>query len=79
MYTKLNETVGSISFLNVICILFIVLKLFGYITWSWVWILSPLWIPPAIIVVSVFVFAVIVVFLSLIAFFLGGIDEIKRN
>ena len=25
-------------------VLFIGLKLTGYITWSWVWVLSPLWI-----------------------------------
>ena len=24
--------------------LFIILKLFGAITWSWLWVLSPLWI-----------------------------------
>lgn len=28
-------------------ITFIVLKLCGVISWSWWWVLSPLWIPPA--------------------------------
>jgi len=32
---------GFISFLT---LLFIGLKLTGYITWTWVWVLSPIWI-----------------------------------
>ena len=29
---------------SVLTIVFIVLKLIGVITWSWIWVLSPLWI-----------------------------------
>jgi len=32
------------SFLNLLVILFIALKLCGVITWSWWWVLSPIWI-----------------------------------
>ena len=32
------------SFTSLLLVLFIGLKLTGYITWSWVWVLSPLWI-----------------------------------
>ena len=28
-----------------LCLIFIVLKLLGVITWSWLWVLSPFWIP----------------------------------
>lgn len=35
----------KVSFLGLLCILFIGLKLTGYIAWSWVWVLSPVWIP----------------------------------
>lgn len=28
-------------------LLFIILKLFGAIQWSWIWVFSPLWIPLA--------------------------------
>ena len=38
---------GGIGFLGLLTILFIALKLIGVITWSWWWILSPLWIPCA--------------------------------
>lgn len=30
---------------TLLLVLFIGLKLTGYITWSWIWVLSPLWIP----------------------------------
>ena len=32
------------SFLSLLTILFIGLKLTGYIHWSWLWVLAPLWI-----------------------------------
>lgn len=35
---------GGIGFIGLLAILFIGLKLTGYIAWSWVWVLSPLWI-----------------------------------
>jgi hypothetical protein len=34
---------GGISFCGMLGILFIGLKLTGYIDWSWLWVLSPLW------------------------------------
>jgi hypothetical protein len=39
------------SFLDLLAILFIGLKLTGYIGWSWAAVLSPIWVPWAIIVV----------------------------
>ena len=42
-----NNQVG-ISFLGLLAIIFIVLKLTGQITWSWWWVLAPLWMPWAI-------------------------------
>ena len=48
-----TASVGGISFGSLLTIVFIVLKLTGYITWSWVWVLAPLWIP----VVGFIVFA----------------------
>ena len=32
-------------FTVLLTVAFIVLKLMGYITWSWVWVLAPIWIP----------------------------------
>lgn len=36
---------GGIGFCGVLTIVFIVLKLVGVINWSWMWVLSPIWIP----------------------------------
>jgi fatty acid desaturase len=40
---------NGISFLGALTLLFIALKLTGHIAWSWWWVLSPLWIPFAIV------------------------------
>lgn len=34
---------GGIGFLGLLTIVFIVLKLCGVITWSWWWVLCPIW------------------------------------
>jgi len=35
---------NSIGFPGLLTIVFIILKLTGYIAWSWWWVLSPIWI-----------------------------------
>lgn len=37
------------GFCSLLAVLFIGLKLTGYISWSWWWVLSPIWIPLAFI------------------------------
>lgn len=39
----------QIGFAGMLALLFIGLKLGGVINWSWLWVLSPLWIPLAIV------------------------------
>ena len=39
-----NSSSGGISFAGLLTIVLITLKLTGTITWSWVWVLAPLWI-----------------------------------
>ena len=34
---------------SALLVAFVVLKLVGVITWSWMWVLSPLWIPLALL------------------------------
>lgn len=43
---------GGMSFTGALAILFIGLKLAGFIDWPWVWVLSPLWIGLAIAVLA---------------------------
>jgi len=45
-----NSNTGGIGFAGLLAIVFITLKLTGYIAWSWWWVLSPLWIPLALVV-----------------------------
>ena len=44
----MNRDTSGVSFLGLLTLLFIGLKLTGYITWSWIWVLAPLWIPISI-------------------------------
>lgn len=46
-----NTGSGGLNFYHVLTVALIVLKLCGVIDWSWLWVLSPLWIPIAIIAV----------------------------
>ena len=40
---------GDLGFVEVLTLLFIALKLCGVISWSWLWVLAPVWITFAII------------------------------
>lgn len=48
-----NQTSSSsssgIGFTGLLTVLFVGLKLTGHITWSWWWVLSPLWIAPLVV------------------------------
>lgn len=44
---------GGIGFVGLLTIVFITLKLTGVITWSWVWVLSPIWITALLIALFV--------------------------
>lgn len=48
-----TSTSGGIGFVGLLTIVFITLKLTGYIDWSWWWVLSPLWISAIIVVALV--------------------------
>ena len=58
--TKVSS--GGVGFGGLLTVLFVGLKLTGFIAWSWWWVLCPLWIPLAIILavlISVFGVALI--------------------
>ena len=42
---------GGIGFFGLLTIVFIVLKLTGFIDWSWWWVLAPFWIPWGIVLI----------------------------
>ena len=47
---KDNSRSGGLSFCSVLTIVFIILKLCDVIHWSWIWVLSPLWIPIILVI-----------------------------
>ena len=66
------ETVSvGTSFVGLLTIIFIVLKLTKVITWSWWWVLSPIWITWVLVIVMLFILG--------IAFIALAIKENKKN
>lgn len=50
---------GGIGFFGLLTIVFIVLRLMGIIEWGWVWVLAPLWMPLALVLVGVIIFLIV--------------------
>lgn len=57
---------GGVSFGGLLTVLFIGLKLTGTINWSWIWVLSPLWIPLVLFVAATFIIFIVGVILIMI-------------
>ena len=56
-------TVKFGGFTTLLTVAFIVLKLCNVITWSWLWVLAPLWIPTVIVLlVLFFIFTLYVIY-----------------
>lgn len=54
---KISVQIGS--FPTLLTIAFIVLKLCNVISWSWWWVLAPLWIPTAIVALGLLFFLIL--------------------
>jgi len=50
---NIDISIGGGSFLGLLTILFIALKLLDKIDWSWWWVLAPLWIPLTIVLIII--------------------------
>lgn len=72
MSEQSNVRGGGISFTGLLAIVFITLKLTGYITWSWWWVLSPLWIPLALL-------GVILLFVVVVGLFTESLKITRRK
>lgn len=62
--TSSSASSGGIGFTGLLAILFIALKLTGVISWSWLWVLSPLWIPLVLLLLIAVVALIIYCFAS---------------
>lgn len=56
MKEKINVKL-NLNFTAVLTLIFITLKLCGVITWSWLWVLAPLWIGWAVVLLVIGVVA----------------------
>lgn len=54
-----NKSNGGIGFCGLLTIVFIVLKLCKVISWSWLWVFSPIWLPLALAITFVIVAMII--------------------
>lgn len=52
----------NFPFLGILTLIFITLKLTGYIAWSWVWVLAPMWIPLAIVLLILIIAGIAIAF-----------------
>ena len=64
MSSKESNKSGGIGFFDLLAILFIGLKLTNHIEWSWVWVLSPIWIPFCIAVLFLIIIGIAAIFLD---------------
>jgi hypothetical protein len=63
MSNNSSSSSSGIGFPSLLTVLFIGLKLTGHITWSWVWVLSPLWIS-ALLAIAILGFAFIILLIQ---------------
>jgi hypothetical protein len=57
-----TQASSSIGFAGLLTIVLITLKLTGHIDWSWIWVLSPLWLGAAIgLVIGAALFLLVIV------------------
>lgn len=69
MSSSSSSSSGGIGFAGLLTVVFVTLKLMGSISWSWWWVLAPLWLPTVIVLFIFFVFPLIIVgVLALIVF-----------
>ena len=66
-----NVTYTGVTFCGLLTIVFIALKLTGFIKWSWLWVLSPLWIE--------FLIAIVIILIIFIAAVIVAIKNKPRN
>jgi hypothetical protein len=61
-----SSSSSGIGFLGALTILFIALKLTRVIDWSWWWVLSPIWIPIAIVLLVIAAWLISVAIVALL-------------
>jgi hypothetical protein len=64
MSNQSNTSTGGVGLFSLLTVAFVVLKLCGVISWSWWWVLCPLWAPLVIVLLVLAVAGIVAIFLS---------------
>lgn len=59
MSNSSSNSSGGIGFAGLLTVAFVVLKLCHVIAWSWIWVLSPIWISVALAVLIIVIVGVV--------------------
>ena len=51
-----NNNSNGVGFIGLLQLVFIILKLTKVISWSWIWVLSPIWIELLIFIKALFIY-----------------------
>lgn len=51
----MNNKNNGLGFISILTLIFIVLKLCKIINWSWIWILSPIWISVLLLILLFYI------------------------
>lgn len=62
---KNNNAKCGITFIDILTLIFITLKLLGVINWSWFWVLSPILIPLILVLLLCFYFIFVDIYLHI--------------
>lgn len=57
-----NITNSGIGFTGLLTITFIILKLLNKITWSWLWVLSPIWVSASLVLFIIILVILVLIF-----------------
>ena len=57
--TRTSTTTSGVTFLELLTVAFIILKLCNVIDWSWWWVLAPTWIPLALAAVVLLIVSIL--------------------
>ena len=64
MSSSSSSSSGGIGFTGLLTVLFVGLKLTNVIAWSWLWVLSPIWIPLLLLMVILIVGGIVAALLK---------------
>ena len=74
-----SSSSSGIGFTGLLAVLFIGLKLTDHIDWSWLWVLSPIWIPIGLVLGILVIIAVGWLVWLFVAWIMDEIARVKRN